>query len=105
MEEIILYPAFYAKTASTTLERFRYQDLTIHMEQAKAYLSQYKAVDISNAQIQVSAPVPAEIIDTQGNCTAVELSDPIPLEDVSSLRLTGTGHLEYLKIIGYENCD
>ena len=87
------------------LERFGYQDLTIHFDLAKTYLSEYKGVDISNAQIQVSAPVPAEIIDTQGNCTAVEFSDPLPLKDISSIRLTGAGHLEYLKIIGYENCD
>lgn len=103
-EEITLYPAFYAKTSSTILERFQYQDLTIHLDQARIYLSRYKGVDISNARIQASAPVSAEITDDQGSTTSVTLTDPVALEGVRSIRLTGSGMLEYLKIIGYENC-
>jgi len=103
--EIDLYPAFYAKVSPTILERFQYQDLTIHLEAAKAYLSEYKKVDISNARISVSAPIQVELIDRDGNVTAMELTEPVPLEGVSSIRLPGSGTLEYLKIIGYENCE
>lgn len=103
-EELDLYPAFNAITSSTMLERFQYQDLTIHLEPAKAYLEQYKDVDISDARIKLSGPVQIELLDGQGELIAAEKTDTLPLEGVSSIRLTGSGKLAYFKIIGYENC-
>lgn len=105
VKELDLYPAFYAKVSPTILERFQYQDLTIHLEPARDYLRDYKHVDISDARIRASALVSVELIDRDGNVTAMELTEPVPLEGVSSIRLVGSGTLDYLMIIGYENCE
>lgn len=100
-----LYPFCMANGSPAALENFTYRDLYINLESAKAYLRDYKGIDISGLELSVSAPAEMEVYDAEGNCTGTVCRGSMPAGDISCIRLTGSGALEYLKLTGYEGSE
>lgn len=104
LEALNLYPCFSAIASDTALTDFAYQDLYICLEPAKQYLGVYKGLDISALTLEASASTRMELYRSDGSFEEVQTRGPVSLEDISYIRLMGSGSLQYLKITGYDGC-
>ena len=100
VRSINLYPTCNAVETRVKMENFKYNNLYINLETARAYLADYKNLDISGMTLYTSSPVNVALYRTDGTCVTVKTNTEIPLDDVSYIKLLDEGTLNLLEIQG-----
>lgn len=100
VRSINLYPTCNAVETRVKMENFKYNNLYINLETARAYLADYKNMDISGMTLYTSSPVNVALYRTDGTCVTVKTNTEIPLDDVSYIKLLDEGTLNLLEIQG-----
>lgn len=94
------YPFYSSVETSAVMGAMEYEDLYIHLEPLRRYISEYKQDDASELQLVMSAPVKVRLYQEDGTYTTVMGDQPIPLEGISYIKLVGKDKLDWLKVVG-----
>ena len=99
--QLALYPSFDALESVVKMETAKYKDLYIDLQSAKAYLSEYKGIDISGLYLENKSGCAIICYQADGSFTVPTNEKKIPLEGVSYIKLFGEGELSSLSIGGF----